>query len=56
MPSALSIWSNGAPLVRVEAAAPDEPPALRRDGDELVAVLRLGWVADIWGGGSRSSA
>lgn len=51
---ALSIWSDGALPVRVEAAAPDEPPSLRRDGDELVAVLRLDWVADIWGRGLQS--
>lgn len=48
---ALSIWINGALPVRVEAAAPDEPPTLGRDGDELVAVLPLDWVADIWGRG-----
>lgn len=51
---ALSIWSDGALPVRVETAAPDEPPSLRRDGDELVAALRLGWVADIWGRGLTS--
>ena len=51
---ALSIWSNGALPVRVEPAAPDEPPSLGREGDELVAVLRLSWVADVWGRGLTS--
>lgn len=51
---ALTIWSNAALPVRVEAAAPDEPPSLGREGDELVAILRLSWVADVWGRGLTS--
>jgi hypothetical protein len=54
VPSALSISSDGALPVRVEAAAPDEPPSLGREGDELVAVLRLSWVADVSGRGLTS--
>lgn len=48
---ALTMWTNGARPVRVEVAGEAEAPSLRADGDELVAVLGLSWVADVWGQG-----
>ena len=53
---ALTFWTEGALPIRVEVADPDQAPSLRREGDQLVAVLRLGWVAEIWGRGLATVA